>query len=315
MLRYFLSGATGVRGDVIPDIAALIECRLLSMHDVFKGNTKTWVAASHHPKSAMREVMLDSGAFTAFMHGKQVNLDTLIAAYEDTIRKLSKSVKQIWLINLDVIAGEQGRVSTPAEMSKALADSDRNFKVLRKRFGDRVLPVYHQTEPMSRLKEVVAQAPFVAMGFRQDLSEEFRIRVAEEALQYAHSKGALVHGLATTGYRMLRRAPFDSVDSATWLYAAAMGKVMFLNETGRDLLTIDISTRSPQQREHRGHYRTLPKQEQALIDLRMREAGVTLAQCEADLSYRTLLNAHQIREWLRIYQRPAITAEKGLFSL
>lgn len=315
MLRYFLSGATGVRGEVIPDIAALIDCRLLSMHDVFKGNTKTWVAASHHPKSAMREIMLDSGAFTAFMHGHRVEVDKLIAAYDDTIRKISKSVKHIWLINLDVIAGEPGRVSTAKEITEALEGSDRNFKILRKRFGDRVLPVYHQTEPFARLKEVVQQAPFIAMGFRQDFAEEHRIRVAEEALQYAHSKGALVHGLATTGYRMLRRAPFDSVDSATWLYAAAMGKIFFLNDTGRDLITIDISTRSPKQRDHRGHYRTLPPEEQALADKRMGEAGVTLAQCESDLSYRTLLNAHQMREWLRIYQRPTITTEKGLFSL
>lgn len=314
-LKYFLSGASGIRNDVLPDVAALIPHRLLSMHDSFKGNTKVWCDVSHHPKCGMQEVMLDSGAFTAFTKGHKVTLDKLIATYDETMRKLSKKIKHIWLINLDVIPGAYGRVASPAEIDAALDESDQNFRKLKARYGDRVLPVYHQTEPVSRLHAVIKQNWFIAMGFRQDFAETHRIQVAEEALEIAHAKGATVHGLATTGYRMLKRAPFDTVDSATWLYVAAMGKIFFLSESGLDLVTLDVSTRSPQQREHRGHYRTVSKEEQQFILRRFKEAGVTLEQIESDLSYRILFNAHQMREWLRAYQRPAITAEKGLFSL
>lgn len=312
MIRYFLSGASGIRNEVLPRVAALIDYRLLSMHDSFKGNTKVWCAVSHHPDSAMKEVMLDSGAFTAFTKGKKVKLEDLIATYDDTIRKLNPKL-QVWLINLDVIPGTFGRVATPQETQEALDQSDANYKVLKKKFGSRVLPVFHQTEPPSRLKDVVAMNDFVAMGFRQDFAEEHRIRCAEESLEYAHNKGVLVHGLATTGYKMLSRAPFDTVDSATWLYIAAMGGISYVSEAGT-LDSIAISRESPQQRNLRAHFKTLTKHEQDWILMRIKEAGTTIEEVSSDLSFRILFNAHQMREWLRTYQRPKIQREQGLFA-
>lgn len=312
-MRYFLSGASGIRAHLVPEVAAFVDYRLLSMHKAFKGNTKVWCEVSHHKKSGMKEIMLDSGAFTAFTKGHKVTLDELVAAYDDTLAKLNPKL-QVWLINLDVIPGEYGRVATPTEIAQALSDSDANYKKLRKRYGDRVLPVFHQTEPHSRLKEVVAQNWFVAAGFRQDFSEEHRIRCAEEVLEYAHAKGVIVHGLATTGYKMLKRAPFDTVDSASWLYTAAMGGVHFIDQRG-DLADIAISRESPLQRDARKHYRTVTEEEQSWIRKQIESAGATLEQVESDLSYRILVNAHQMREWLRNYKAPKSQPVKGLFEL
>jgi hypothetical protein len=312
-VRYFLSGASGIRSHLVPDVAAFIPYRLLSMHKAFKGNTKVWCEVSHHAKSGLKEVMLDSGAFTAFTKGHKVSLDELTAAYDDTLAKLNPKL-DVWLINLDVIPGEYGRVATPAEIRDALDASDTNYKKLRKRYGDRVLPVFHQTEAHARLVEVVSQNWFVAAGFRQDFSEEHRIRCAEEVLHYAHSKGVIVHGLATTGYKMLRRAPFDTVDSASWLYTAAMGGIHFVDQAG-DLADIPVSQESPLQRDARGHYRTVTVEEQAWIEKQVQAAGATIAQVESDLSYRILVNAHQMAEWLKSYKAPKADPVKGLFDL
>lgn len=313
-MRYFLSGASGIRPEVLPKVAALVDYRLLSMHDAFKGNTKVWCDVSHHSDCAMKEVMLDSGAFTAFTKGHKVSLEKLIAVYDDTLRRLSKRIKHVWLINLDVIAGAYGRIATQQETQDALDESDKNYKVLRKRYGDRVLPVFHQTESMKRLEEVAKQNWFIGMGFRQDFAEEHRIRAAEAALAYTTKKGIVVHGLATTGYRMLKRAPFDTVDSATWLYVAAMGKILFVNEAG-DIQVLNISSRSPAQRDDRAHFRTIPAIEQKWIQEHFDELGVTLQQLEDDLSYRILFCAQQMREWMRGYVRPVVKAETGLFPI
>lgn len=312
MLRYFLSGASGIRPAVLPRVAALIPYRLLSMHKAFKGNTKVWTAVSHHPDSGMKEVMLDSGAFTAFTKGHKVELDDLIDTYTDTMRKLHPKL-QVWLINLDVIPGEFGRVASPTEVADALQRSDDNYKKLKKKFGARVLPVYHQTEPEDRLREVCAMNDFIAMGFRQDFAEEHRIQCAEWGLEYAHRKGRLVHGLATTGYKMLARAPFDTVDSATWLYIAAMGGISYLNEAG-ELDSISISRESPSQRQLRAHFNTLTHPEQQWILDRIKDAGTTFEEVNSDLSFRILFNAHQMREWLKSYKRPVVQVERGLFS-
>lgn len=312
-VKYFLSGASGIRANLLPDVAALIDYRLLSMHKAFKGNTKVWAEVSHHPKSAMKEVMLDSGAFTAFMKGHKLTVEDLIAVYDDTLRKLNPKL-QVWLINLDVIPGEPGRLSSPKEIEDALDASDVNYKILRKRFGDRVLPVFHQTEGIARLKQVASMGDYIALGFRQDFAEKDRIAYAEEVLTVLQPMGKKTHGLATTGYKMLSRTAFDSVDSATWLYIAAMGGVMFIDDRG-DIESIAVSSSSPRQTELRQHYISLAESEQQLILSRLKDAGIDLKQIQEDLSYRILFNAHQMREWLRSYKRPKVKAEQGLFPI
>lgn len=315
-VKYFLSGASGIRASVLPDVAALIDYRLLSMHKAFKGNTRVWCEVSNHPRSAMKEVMLDSGAFTAFMKKEKMtgkDLDTLIATYEDTMRKLNPKI-QVWLINLDVIPGEMGRTASPQEIDQAFIESDDNFKKLKKKFGSRVLPVYHQTEGLQRLRDIASMADYIGCGFRQDFAESDRVKHAEEVLVELQRMKKRTHGLATTGYKMLARTAFDSVDSATWLYIAAMGGIMYINDRG-EIDSTAVSSSSPRQQELRQHFFTLDSSEKALIESRAKDASCTMEQLQNDLSYRILFNAHQMREWLKAYRRPKVVTEGSLFAL
>ena len=314
-LKYFMSGASGIRAEVMPAVASLIKYRLLSMHRSFKGNTKVWCAISHHKDSAMREVMLDSGAFTAFTKGQVVTLDELTAQYDEVIRIINPKL-QLWFINLDVIPGAYGRIASPTEIDQALEASDKNYKALRKRYGSRVLPVYHQTEGIQRLRTIARMNDFVAFGFRQDFAEQDRIGHAEETLAEARRirPGVRVHGLATTGYKMLKRTSFDTVDSASWLYSAAMGGILYI---GSDLTIADvsISNESPQQRVPRGHFNNFTKDEREHIVDQIEKAGATLAQVQSDLSYRILVNAYTMREWVAAWQPPKLKPNIGLFPL
>src|SRR5580765_6292113 len=317
--RYFLSGASGIRPEVMPLVASHVDYRLLSMHSAFKGNTKVWCAVMADKRCAIKEVMLDSGAFTAFTKGHKVTLDELVPVYRDTERKIlnAKSKTKLWFINLDVIPGEYGRKSEPHEIAEAVAQSDVNFKQLKKIFGDRVLPVWHQTETEARLIDVCKQNDYIAMGFRQDLAEHARIRCAQEVLaEIANPKGIRVHGLATTGYKMLDRTTFWSVDSASWLYAAAMGKILHIDQQG-ELEVIDISNESPARKKDRGHFNSIPEDHQALVLERIAAAGTTIKQAQSDLSYRILICAHQMQEWVNHhYKAPkTIVYEKGFFPV
>jgi hypothetical protein len=290
-----------------------VDYRLLSMHKSFKGNTRVWCDVSHHKNSAMREVMLDSGAFTAFTKGHKVLLDDLIRTYDDVIRKLNPKL-QVWLINLDVIPGAMDRVATPQEFVEAIEKSEANYKILKKRYGDRVIPVYHRTEGESQLLAVARMNDYVGVGFGPKTSEEYRVAHAEEVLAILKPMGKTVHGLATTGYEMLKRVPFDTVDSATWLYIAAMGGVMFVDDRN-EIRNLAISSSSPKQSELRQHYNSLSHEEQRLIGERLSAAGCTIEQVQTDLSYRILFNAHQLREWLKSYRTPKITHDGSLFPL
>lgn len=315
-MKYFFSGNTGIRPEITPKVAALTEYRLLSVHRMFAKNVKEWCEVSHHPLSGMKEVMLDSGAFTAFVRGHKVQLQELISIYDNAISKLNPSL-QIWLINLDVIPGAPGRIAERKEIEQAMQQSDDNFKALKKRYGTRVLPVYHQTEGKARLQQIASMNDYIAMGFRQDFAEEDRIQHAQEALGVIalQKKRRLVHGLATTGYRMLARAPFDSVDSASWLYNAAMGGISFVSQQG-EVLNLAISRESPKQAALRQHFNSLIEDEKLYILALLKEADITLEQIQSSSSHRVLFNCHQIAKWIKEhYRRPAIRAERGLFDL
>lgn len=312
-LKYFFSGASGIRAELLPEVIAHIDYRLLSMHASFKGNTRIWTALTHHPRSAMKEIMLDSGAYTAWSKGHKVELKELIAVYDDTIAKIKPGLP-IWLINLDVIPGEFGKVASKQEIQAALDHSDDNFAILRKRYGERVLPVYHQIEGEARLRFIMSQSDYICASFRQDFSEEVRVRYAEEVLAITHAGSKLVHGLATTGYTMLRRTNFDSVDSASMLYAAAMGKVLFIDPDGK-LDVIAVSSSSPLQVVPRQHFTSLTAAERALVEKRAEESGVTLQQIGSDLSYRIVMCTVQLATWLKNYRYVRPIVERGLFSL
>lgn len=316
-LRYFLSGASGIRPAVMPSVAALIDYRLLSMHSAFKANTRVWCEVTHHKDCHIKEFMLDSGAFTAFMKGTPWGLEELCAAFDDTLAKLSKRVKQVWLINLDVIPGSaKEEEKDPCKIQEALDKSDDNFRFLQKKYGARVIPVYHQGEPESRLHQLLGMTHFLAMSARQSYGEPTRVAWAREAIVKAHKRGVLVHGLATTSWSMMTSIPWDAVDSATWLYKAAYGMLWFLTDTN-ELKQIAVSQESPLLRETNKHYSNSVPHMQKLLDAQMQAAGVTLQQLRTDLSYRILFNAFTMREWTRIhYARPVVEyTEPGLFPM
>ena len=92
------------------------------------------------------EIMLDSGAFTAWTKGEEVTLDHLIRDYRTLIDDFGYGKEKVWLINLDKIPAEPGRTPTPYELEEAIKISDENFHRLTDKFGDIVIPVYHQGE-------------------------------------------------------------------------------------------------------------------------------------------------------------------------
>lgn len=321
-MRYFLSGVDNMPAEFGAAIAKRIECRLFSVYRKYQRSNESWLKGLlHSPDSAVREVMLDSGAFTAFQQRETVTLDTVIAAYRSAIAALhGSSVRELWFINLDVIPGANGRVAELAEVQTALDASDRNYAVLAKEFGrERVLPVYHQTEPLARLRAIIDMSGgFIACGLRQDFPEDARVRMAEEIARFvhAHPSRPLLHGLATTGTRMVERVKFDSVDSATWIHCAAYGKVLWFKERGH-ITQLSVSDDAPTRYKHgsRGHVDCLMPMEQQLVTAAAAQAGVTMDALRTDRKARILFNAYQLQHWCARYKGPAEQMfNEGLFG-
>lgn len=228
--------------------------------------------------SLPRSIMLDSGAFTAWTKGRKLRLGKVQAAYRNFMERADGRF-EVWLVNLDVIPGKKGEKTTRKQISEAITESDRNFEVLTREFGNCVLPVFHQEEPRKRLMEIIDQADehgdYICISPKNSLAEPERIRWAREANKAADKRAPHVkrHGLATTGNRMVREIFWTSADSASWKKHGVVGTIdlHYGNFQGMDVIPKEYVPSQPF--DHYIHYH------------------VGFEQAEYDMAHRQLLPA------------------------
>lgn len=255
-------------------------------------------------------LLLDSGAFTAWSQGHEVTLDDLFAAYDEMIATYGDKAEEVWLISLDKIPGSKGRTATPDEINEACRISDENFKILTDRYGDRVLPVFHQNESTSRLHEVAAMADYICVSPRNDLPEKSRVRWSAEV--HARIPGKRTHGLAATGKGMMQTVPWYSVDSASSIFAAMNGGI-YRNSS---LQVLQMSTKSSSIKDMDQHFRTLPSLVQEHLVAEFERRGFTLEGLEESIYERIVWNRILMVEFSRaLHEDRNIPTEIPLFDL
>lgn len=283
--------------------------RLFSCHGAyFKYAQKTGPLVSTIDSSF--EIMLDSGAFTAWTKGEEVTLDHLIRDYRTLIEDFGYGTEKIWLINLDKIPGEPGRTAGPEEVAEAIKISDDNFYRLEKEFGDIVVPVYHQGEDEARLAEVCRMASYICISPRNDLGENHRRTWSQEV----HSKlpsGIRTHGLATTGFPMMTTVPWHSVDSATWIMIAAYGHVYY----NAKLQSISISDDQPNKHDIGKHYINIIDEQKEVLHGLMDEWGFTYDALRSDFVERATWNRLMMSRLYRGIGEVTRPPQPGLFEL
>jgi len=283
--------------------------RLFSCHGAyFKYAQKTGPLVSSIDDNF--EIMLDSGAFTAWTKGDEVTLDHLIRDYSTLIEDFGYPIEKIWLINLDKIPGAPGRTASEEEVEEAIKISDENFNRLEEVFGARVVPVFHQNENEARLAVVADMAQYICISPRNDLGERHRRTWSQEV----HAKlppGIRTHGLATTGFPMMTKVPWHSVDSATWIMIAAYGHVYF----NRRLQTMSISDDSPNIHEADKHYMNIIDEQKEVMEGLMKKWGFTHDGLRSDFVERAIWNRLMMSELYRSVGDIHVPMQEGLFEL
>lgn len=313
-VNYYFSGIGNFSVEQKEMLSRVCTYRLQSCHKEYIKQTTDWMYYASRHKNTV-EIMLDSGAFTAWNKGKVVTLEPLVEIYSALIEKYEHGLKKVWLINLDRIPGQRGRTATPEEIEEAIVESDANFEVLKKHFGDRVLPVFHQNESKQRLHDVCKQAEYICVSPRNDVGEKHRISWAAEVhtLLAKESRKIRTHGLATTGMHMLRNVDWFSADSAWWLQTAINGSVFYLSHDG-DLRTIQVSDRAGARKDALQHYSTVPSAMQEVIDARLAIHGFTYKQVSEHHTPRFIVCILEVLKWLEVAQAKPLH-HAGLFDL
>lgn len=158
------------------------------------------------------EIIVDSGAFTAWTLGRQLELHEYVRF---CFKVLEHSSARVTFINLDVIPGRFRRRPTDAERDESARIGWRNFEIMRS-VGLPVIHVFHQHEDFEWLRRIVDAGGVVGVSPANDVSVSERDRWLCKVYS---TIGADVrtHAFGVTTVSLMENFPFYSVDSTSWL--------------------------------------------------------------------------------------------------
>lgn len=233
--------------------------------------------------------MIDSGAFTSWSLNKPVNIKQLVDAY-NRLNDLYNDCMDFTFVSLDVIPGKRGVDPTAEDFKFAHEQSAKNYHYMHDHVHGKLKPVFHTGDPWQLAEVEYKQAEHIGIGMSQDLVENLRVLFAQTvALRLKDKK---LHGLAATGSKMLRAVRWHSVDSAGWVYCAAMGDVKFLDGNGM-MTTISVSEHSPRRKRAEGHVSNIGKQQKEAMEQSFKRAGFSYEQLSTNYALRSLWNLLQ----------------------
>src|SRR5277367_1575925 len=164
-------------------------------------------------------LMLDSGAFSAYTKGVSIDIDQYAAFALANEKHLKK------VVNLDVI--------NPLDVDLAAAESLKNFLYLKKEKGLLTLPVFHAGEHISYLDKMVEEAPWIGLSGSMTGSIQEANQWYETIFPHVcDSKGypvANFHAFGDAVPYSLLNYPWYSADSTTWYVSAGLAGNAFLN--------------------------------------------------------------------------------------
>ena len=156
--------------------------------------------------------MLDSGAFT-FMGNKKLKIDW--DKYTNDYCDFINEYKIELFFELDIYSV----IGTKA--------TERLTKLIEKKTNKQSIPVWHISLGIDYYKRMVEEYDYIAIG-ASGRNDSKWTRTNPEKLKalvlYAKGRGTKVHGLGYTVIKQLKKIPFFSVDSTTWLNAGKYGE-------------------------------------------------------------------------------------------
>lgn len=227
------------------------------------------------------KVFLDSGAFSAFTKG--VNVD--LPAYCEYIKR-----------NMDIIEVIDGALC--ASVLDGIGDPRKTYENQKamEELGVKPLPCFHYGEPEEYLEYYVNNYSYITLGGMVPISTpQLRLwldRIWEKYLTDGSGRPKIkVHGFGLTIIELMGRYPWYSVDSSSWVQIAANGNILIPN-----FGVMAVSDSSPNRKMANQHLDTIPTvQRQAVKDLLMSQ-GFDIERMRTEYISRWVYNCWAFTE-------------------
>lgn len=164
----------------------------------------------------MKMFLLDSGAFT-FMNGNgTAEFNEYLGRYIDFIN--THDIKYFFELDVDSVVGY---------------DTVKQYRArLERETGKQCIPVWHKSRGRDEYLRMCDEYDYVALGgivTREITKEQYPFFTW--FIDEAHKRGAKIHGLGFTDTALLKKYPFDSVDSTAWLSGSRFGNVYYFDRS------------------------------------------------------------------------------------
>lgn len=153
-------------------------------------------------------LLLDSGAFSAWSVGRNIDINEY-SNWLNVVKNKVKHIKHFYCINLDVITNKNDNKEV---LTTAYKESMKNLLYLQSK-GHNPLPVFHQFEDFSILKEYASSFSYICISPNNRESNKSKQLWLDKVFGIIKSS-VKTHGLAVTAEDLVMRYPWFSVDSS-----------------------------------------------------------------------------------------------------
>lgn len=226
-------------------------------------------------------IFLDSGAFSAYTKGIQVDLPAYvryIAENKDIVEEASV---------LDAIGDFRGTFENQKRMET---------------LGASPLPCFHYGEPEEVLDWYAELYPYITIGGMVPISTpQLKVwldRIWEEHLTHPDGTPKVrVHGFGLTSLPLMMRYPWYSVDSSTWVQWAANGMILMPG-----IGQVNVSEYSSSRKKAKQHIDTLSDTEREFLEFKIRERGFEPDRLRKEYISRWAWNCWAFPDWAKAKQ-------------
>lgn len=155
------------------------------------------------------EIMIDSGAHS-FQFGTKVNFEEYTREYAEFIKKFdTPNVVGYFEMDVDNVIG----YDKVLELRKILEE-----------VSDKIIPVWHPNRGIEDFKQMCKKYKGKVISITGFAGKEVRDDQYIMFLKYAKKYNCKMHCLGMTRKKILKKVPFDYVDSSSWLQSAVYGR-------------------------------------------------------------------------------------------
>lgn len=246
-------------------------------------------------------VFLDSGAFSAFTKGISVDL-----------KQYCRYIKT----NEDIIEKVDGILC--ASVLDGIGDPLKTYQnqLAMEKEGVRPLPCFHYGEDERYLEWYISKYEYITLGGMVPISTGqlfiWLDRLWSKYLTDGSGRPRVkVHGFGLTTPSLMKRYPWFSVDSSSWIRLGFSGNILF-----RDGRSFALSSQSPNRKMHYQHLNTISPAERQAVVATLAPYGLSLERAATIPYSRWAFNAGMftiIGEDATMKDPKFILEQEGLF--